>query len=138
MRTAQAKPTRDRPARPAVAKVASISAAEERYALVSQAVAEGIYEWDIEKNALWVSERLRTRADWAERIHPDDLPTYREAILGHLKGQSKRLECEYRFRHPDGAWHWARQHGMAQFDAQGRAYRMVGSCGDITEQKQLA
>jgi hypothetical protein len=31
---------------------------EERYALVSQAVAEGVYDWDIENNALWVSPRL--------------------------------------------------------------------------------
>jgi PAS domain-containing protein len=31
---------------------------EERYSLVSQAVAEGIYDWDIERNVLWVSPRL--------------------------------------------------------------------------------
>ncbi|MBV9373530.1 MAG: GAF domain-containing protein, partial [Alphaproteobacteria bacterium] len=31
---------------------------EERHGLVSRAVAEGIYEWDVEHNSLWVSSRL--------------------------------------------------------------------------------
>src|SRR5437016_5423435 len=35
-----------------------ITESEQRHALVSQAVAEGIYDWDIERNALWVSARL--------------------------------------------------------------------------------
>jgi PAS domain-containing protein len=39
-------------------RVAALQRNEERYALVSQAVAEGVYDWDIENNALWVSPRL--------------------------------------------------------------------------------
>lgn len=38
----------------------------ERYALVSQAVAEGIYDWDIARNALWVSPRLIEIFGWGE------------------------------------------------------------------------
>ena len=55
---------------------------EERHSLVTQAVAEGIYDWDIGTNALWVSARLieiigltggsLSAADWNERVHPDD------------------------------------------------------------------
>src|ERR1051326_9227307 len=36
----------------------ALRANEERHALVPQAVAEGIYDWDIDTNALWVSPRL--------------------------------------------------------------------------------
>ena len=60
---------------------------EQRHALVSQAVAEGIYEWDIERNALWVSARLieifgfhhrdLTAGDWNELVHPEDFSRYR-------------------------------------------------------------
>src|SRR5713226_755198 len=47
------------PAMPAMPGSAPPEAAfEERYALVCQAVAEGIYEWDIETNALSPSARL--------------------------------------------------------------------------------
>src|SRR5204863_2731379 len=65
----------------------ALRAKEERHALVTQAVAEGIYDWNIDTNALWVSPRLiqifgLTRgsvsaADWNQRIHPDDFEHYR-------------------------------------------------------------
>src|SRR5262249_9970810 len=37
-----------------------------------------------------------------------------------------------------GSWRWARQHGLAVRNANGRAIRLIGSTGDITEGKQLA
>jgi len=37
---------------------AELRDSDERYGLVIRAVAEGIYEWDIERNALWPSPRL--------------------------------------------------------------------------------
>jgi PAS domain-containing protein len=63
-------------------RTAELQENQERSALVSQAVAEGIYDWDIENNALWVSPRLieifglqglsLSAADWNARVHPDD------------------------------------------------------------------
>jgi len=122
---------------------------EERYALAMSATEEGIYEWDVAAGKIYyspgvaasvglTSEQLQTVADWTERIHPDDMPGYRTAIRAHLKGETDRIDCEYRYRHPDGAWHWARQHGIALRSDNGRVYRMVGSTGDITAQKETA
>ena len=122
---------------------------EARHALAMQAINEAVYEWDIATGEMYYSprlhkvlgltpEQLRTRADWVDRIHADDLPAYKTALVAHLKGETARFECEYRFRHPDGRWHWARQHGVALRDATGRAYRMIGSTGDITAEKALA
>ena len=60
---------------------------ESRHALVSAAVAEGIYEWNIDANALWVSPRLTeifgfegrelNAGDWNELVHPEDFSGYR-------------------------------------------------------------
>ena len=122
---------------------------EERHALAMRAVNEAVYEWDIDTGEMYYSprlhealgltpEQLRSRADWVKRVHPDDLPVYRTAFLGHFKGESKRFECEYRYQGSDGSWRWARQHGLALRDATGRARRMVGSAGDITLEKDLA
>jgi PAS domain S-box-containing protein len=127
----------------------ALRASEERHALAMQAINEAVYEWDVASGEIYYSprlhqalgltpEQLRTRADWISRIHPDDLPVYRTALVAHFKGETPRLECEYRFRHPDGHWHWARQHGVALLDATGRAYRMIGSTGDITAERTLA
>ena len=60
---------------------------------------------------------------------------FKKAILAHFKGETDRLEAEYRYRHADGSWHWARQHGIALKNEAGRAYRVVGSTGDITDRK---
>jgi len=80
---------------------------KERYALVSQAVAEGVYDWDIERNALWVSPRLieifglqgprRSAADWNARVHPDDFEIYRAALRDCFKGATAQR------RRPHGA-----------------------------------
>jgi PAS domain S-box-containing protein len=121
--------------------------AEERYNVASRAVNEGIYDWDIKRGKIYYSERVyealgftardyRTVAGWRKRIHPDDLPQFTSGVIAHLKGESERFECDYRFRTRDGSWRWARQHGIALRDASGRAIRMIGSTGDITELKR--
>jgi PAS domain S-box-containing protein len=119
---------------------------EERYALAMQAVNEGVYDWNLVTGEIYYSpgvgnslgiaqEELRTPKDWLDRIHPDDIAGYRQALVDHFKGGTSRLVCEYRYRHPDGGWHWARQHGLALRDEQGRACRVAGSTGDITAEK---
>jgi PAS domain S-box-containing protein len=107
---------------------------------------EGVYEWDVATSEMYFSPRvcelvgleaseLRRMEDWTDRIHPDDREAFRKAILSHFRGQTDRLQAEYRYRHVDGSWHWARQHGVALRNEAGRVYRIVGSTGDITDRK---
>ena len=99
---------------------AALRNSEERYALAMRAINEGVYEWDVATSEMYYSPRvcelvglqaseLRTMTDWTDRIHPDDRQPFKEAILAHFKGETDRLEAEYRYRHADGSWHWARQ-----------------------------
>ena len=122
---------------------------EQRYATAMQAINEAVYEWDIATGEMYYSARLydlvaltpnelSTRQQWVDRVHPDDLPHYRAAVVAHFKGETERLEVEYRYRHADGSWHWARQHGVASRDQNGRACRVSGSTGDITAEKRLS
>jgi PAS domain S-box-containing protein len=122
---------------------------EQRHALAMQAVNEGVFDWNIATGEIYYSPRvldavgltpaqLGSRADWLDRIHPDDIAGYKRTFAAHLKGETDRLVCEYRYRHLDGTWHWARQHGVALRDQGGRAYRMAGSTGDITAEKETA
>ena len=122
---------------------------KERHELALQAINESVYEWDIVSGAMYYSprlqaalgltpEELRTSEDWISRIHPQDLPRHRNATRSHLKAETERLEIEYRYRHADGTWHWARQHGVALRDDHGRAVRLAGSTGDITAEKRMA
>jgi signal transduction histidine kinase len=121
--------------------------AEKRYEIAMGAINESPYEWDLVRDRMSYSNNmertlqlrsgaLKTLEDWHERIHPDDFPSFRAATVAHLKGQTERLSCDYRYRALDGTWHWARTHGIAMRDRTGRAVRLVGSTGDITELKQ--
>jgi PAS domain S-box-containing protein len=121
---------------------------EERYALAMKAVGEGMYDWNIRENEVYFSPSLRddlhidrdalSRPEhWMALLHPEDRERYRESLVAHLKGNSERFDCELRYKSRSGEWRWARQHGYALRDANGRAYRMVGATGDITERKTL-
>jgi PAS domain S-box-containing protein len=119
---------------------------EERYALVCEAVAEGIYEWDIERNALSPSARLieifgfegRSLGadDWNDIVHPEDFPIYRAALRDCFRGVTARLDCEYRVRHSDGAYRWIEDRALAVRNKAGRAIRLVGAISDVTERKE--
>jgi PAS domain S-box-containing protein len=127
---------------------------EQHYALAMEAINESIYEWDISRDRFTWSpttmqrvigvppEMLKTIRDWQARVHPDDFAQFRAATIAHLKGETPSLECDYRYRALDGTWRWARTHGAAVRDKRGRALRLIGSTGDITElktrQRQLA
>jgi PAS domain S-box-containing protein len=123
------------------------SESAERYALALASINEGIYDWNIVTDEVYFSPALRamvglsadeqlTSKNWFDRTHPDDRLRYRRALIAHFKGETRRFECEYRYQMPDGTWRWARHHGIALRGADGRAYRMVGATGDITETKQ--
>jgi len=120
---------------------------EERYALALESINENVYDWNIETGELYFSPRLRvmlgmgpdeppTLKNWAARIHPEDRPLHQRTLVAHFKGETARFECEFRYSTLDDNWRWARQHGIALRHRDGRAYRMVGATGDITESKQ--
>jgi PAS domain S-box-containing protein len=146
-------PTRASPSRPARRSKASSKSAppaaaptDERYALALESLNYGIYDWDIEADTVFYAPALRimlglseaelaTPSDWMARMHPDDVPLYRHTLAQHLKGLSPRFEIDTRYRSSDGTWRWARQAGVAQRHPDGRAHRLVGATGDVTELK---
>jgi PAS domain S-box-containing protein len=119
----------------------------EQLELAMRALNESVYDWDIARNRFTPSRSMArllgltakriTLKAWQKAIHPEDYPGFRSATVEHLKGRSKRFEYDYRYRDRRGKWRWARTHGVAIRDKQGRAVRMFGSTGDITEIKRV-
>ncbi|MBF0166515.1 MAG: PAS domain S-box protein [Alphaproteobacteria bacterium] len=134
--------------RESLAQISSdLKKSQERYALAMDASREGIYDLDLESGQLYVSPRtevifgipangLRSARDWISRIHPDDLPPYRKATLDHFRGLAPSVSAEYRITNPVGDVLWIRERSVCQRNAKGRAVRLVGSVGDITELKR--
>jgi PAS domain S-box-containing protein len=125
----------------------SLSESEARYGLVTEAVAEGIYDWNIELNTLFVSPRLmeifnferaglKSSADWVARVHPDDLEGYSAALRTCFKQRLAKFECEYRIKAADGNYLWVEDHGRPVHNEAGRTIRLVGAVSDISRRHQ--
>jgi PAS domain S-box-containing protein len=120
---------------------------EERYQLAVAGSNEGLWDWDLRSDELFMSARaqgllgmqpgepLRARRAWidARSYHPDDLWRLRKALSSHLRGRTPHFSCEFRMRHESGEWHWYRQRGIAVRDTSGRPYRLAGSMEDVTD-----
>ena len=122
---------------------------EERARIALQSINHGHYDWDILAHTIYYSPSLRhafgmteeqmlTPEESTSRIHQDDLPAYRQALIAHLKGETPRFVSEYRYLDNFAQWRWARQSGIAQRRADGVATRMIGATVDITDDKQRA
>jgi PAS domain S-box-containing protein len=116
-----------------------------RYELVTQAVSEGLYDWDIVSGQLQVSTRLNalfdfkqgelTASDWGARVHPEDIASYRATLRAHFTGKTAVLHAEYRIRDKADAYRWVEDHGLSTRNGAGRAVRLVGAVSDITPRK---
>ena len=121
---------------------------EERWQLAVAGSNEGVWDWNIETGAVWLSPRWKEmlgfpdneisnhRENWLSRIHPDDLGRMQAELQRHLRQQTDRYQCEYRMRHHDGSWRWVIARGKAHFSPDGRALRMLGTHTDISGQKE--
>jgi PAS domain S-box-containing protein len=106
----------------------------------------GLWDWDVVNDRLiWINdwcEHTQLTAFsgsghevlWSARIHPEDLPAYKEALTRHLDGHTPPYDVEYRLRNRDDAWVWIQERGrVIERDSAGRASRMVGVCLDADE-----
>ncbi|HXN55443.1 MAG TPA: PAS domain-containing protein, partial [Myxococcales bacterium] len=119
----------------------------DHYARACQAAGDGIWDWDLDKERLWLSESWRAivgaqavgeaPSEWIDRVHPDDREAVQAAIRTHLDGLSPRFESEHRLRHEDGSWRWVLARGQVARDAAGKAVRFSGSTMDVTEPRTV-
>ncbi|AWY42082.1 EAL domain-containing protein [Pseudomonas putida] len=134
----------------------ALSKSEARLALALKASELGLWDWNLQTDEVhhthiqelfgldpeYVTAMLR---HLKPRLHPEDLPALRRALVEHLKGLTEDYQVEYRVRHSDGRWVWIEDRGRAvERTASGRVIRMVGTRRDISvnkaleEQQQLA
>ncbi|MCP4981267.1 MAG: PAS domain-containing protein, partial [Gammaproteobacteria bacterium] len=126
----------------------ALRASEERYALVTEASDEGIYDWLIEASLIYVSPRLSdffsiplgevytSNFNWMDHVHPEDRELYAKTMRAHLKGYREQWAHEYRALTKDGKYHWIHDHGATVRNNEGRVVRIVGAVHDIDIQKQ--
>ena len=127
----------------------ALSKSEARLALALKASELGLWDWNLKTDEVhhthlqelfglepeFVTAMLR---HLTPRLHPDDLPSLKRALVEHLKGRSEDYQVEYRVRHVDGHWVWIEDRGRAvERSDNGRVIRMVGTRRDISVSKSL-
>lgn len=120
---------------------------EERYALAMQGANDGLWDWDLRTQQLYVAPRWKAMlgydedeptsacAMWFERVHPEDRALFKQVLEAHFAGQTSHFEHEHRMQHRDGTYRWVLSRGLAIRDAAGNMTRMAGSQTDITTRK---
>ncbi|HYH18808.1 MAG TPA: EAL domain-containing protein [Azospirillum sp.] len=118
----------------------------DRYLLAEKAGTEGVWDWDLRTDTLYLSRRfkeflglpagdgLNRPSDWLDRVHPDDLDWLHASFEGQMVGVSVPFQIEHRVRSGAG-WRWLACRGVAVSDEDGAPARLVGSVADVTERK---
>jgi PAS domain S-box-containing protein len=123
---------------------------EERFALAVAGSNDGIIDWDMVKDRMYLSERamrildieggpsVRPREQWRALIeyHPDDAAQVKEELRKYLEGPAVVRDAAYRIRLRNGAYRWIRHRNMCVRDSNGRAVRLAGSVSDIDAYKR--
>ncbi len=123
-----------------------LEASDKRLNLAADSAGLGLWEWDIVRNEIWITDRGRSLFGFGasekldfdrfrSRLHPDD----RKSVL---KGVEKSLrtgaeyQSEYRVVLPNGQLRWIAGRGHVECNGDGQPVRMRGASLDITKRKQ--
>lgn len=120
----------------------------QRYQLIVNGANDGIWDWDLEGDVLFLSSRWYQQLGlslkslvgapdvWLSRVLKEDRARLEGAIRRYLQGKEEVFSCDYRIRHESGHYLWMEARGLATFNSEGKALRFSGSQTDITHHKQ--
>ncbi len=125
-----------------------LHAKNEQLELVMAGANDGIWDWDLRSDELYLSPRwksmlgyeddeLPNSADtWPRLVHPEDSERFGATFNAYMAGEVPSLQAEARLRHKDGSYRWLLTRGIALRDGAGKPFRVAGSNTDITELKR--
>jgi PAS domain S-box-containing protein len=122
---------------------------EERLTLAVAGGLVGVWDWDLETNAVVYSPRWKEMlgygideiepnlSAWERLVHPDDRARADEANDSVAQGSRTTYEAEFRLRHKDGHYVHVLSRGFpVRRKPGGPVVRIVGTHFDLTERKQ--
>ena len=120
----------------------------ERLSLALDAVSDGVWDWQIESDKLYLSRKWLSMLGygpeevapdmgfWRNLVHPDDRDGF-TSILEKSRETGDSFEIEYRMRTSSGPWKWILARGRTVGkDDRGRALRMLGTHLDLDRRKE--
>lgn len=124
-----------------------IKVSEERLNYALMAANDGLWDWDIRLNNLFLSPRLYemlgyennsfipTAEFMINRVHPDD-KDFLFSYIEERRQLGQALDVEFRLKLLNGNWNWFQARGkFVEKDKEGNILRVVGTLTDISERK---
>jgi PAS domain S-box-containing protein len=122
---------------------------EERLGMAVAGAQEGVWDWNLETNAVVYSPRWTEMlgyaheeiepnlSAWERLVHPDDQSRADRANESVARGERATYEAEFRLRHKDGHYVHVLSRGYpVRREPGGPVVRIVGTHLDLTERKQ--
>ncbi len=126
---------------------AQVAHQREFFELVARGSNDGIFDWDLVKNTIYLSPRWKATLGYADDeleniqstferlLHPHDLKRVLDYNQAFITSSDTDYTVEFRMIHRDGHTVWIRSRGSVQRDAIGKALRLTGSHTDITAER---
>lgn len=124
----------------------SLRVNQERFNLVLQGANDGIWDWDLQTDRVFYSDRFKELLGYekgefdvwlsalADVLHPDDFDMTWRAVERHFQDREP-YHIEHRLKTKSGEYRWYLERGQAVWDENGVPIRMAGSIKDITQRK---
>jgi PAS domain S-box-containing protein len=123
-----------------------LEVSEKRFNLAADSANLGMWEWDLEKDEIWVSPTRRaqlgfpasakiTFEELISRWNADDRDKVRQAVNDAIQN-GKDYQAEFRVVRADGRIQWVSARGRVQVDEHGKLKRLTGISLDITARKE--
>ena len=120
---------------------------EERFSLAAQGTDDGLWDWNLDDDAIYFSPRLETMLGyspgelqrdaraWFAKVHPVDRKRIKKSVIAFLRSDEQNFQLEYRIQHKNGDYRWMLTRGLGLRGPNGKVFRMAGSQTDITDRK---
>ncbi|MBU1306912.1 MAG: EAL domain-containing protein, partial [Alphaproteobacteria bacterium] len=119
----------------------------ERRALALTGSGDFVFDWNIERDRVSVSEELATRLGekrgslrgaikrWLDRVHPDDRDRFRTAFDTLVELRRGKVSADMRIASHDGSYRSFRMRVKPVLGGDGQVNRIVGTLQDVTEDR---
>ncbi|MFW5747143.1 MAG: PAS domain S-box protein, partial [Nanoarchaeota archaeon] len=122
---------------------------EERYQLAMRGTSDGMWDWDISTDHLYLSPRWKqmlgyrddelenTFTTWQKLLSPEDKERCEQYVKEYLAGKQKgKFHLEFRLMHKNGVPVHVLSRALMVKNRNGKPVRMVGTHIDMTERKK--
>ncbi|MEM6402162.1 MAG: PAS domain S-box protein, partial [Cyanobacteria bacterium P01_D01_bin.116] len=126
---------------------ARLRESEERWELTLEGTGDGIFDWNLRTNQVFFSTQYKqmlgytdselenSYQGWRNLVHPEDIDSTEATWKAYINHQISQYRAEFRLLCKDNTYKWILARGMAQWNQNGKAIRMVGSHQDISQRK---